>query len=302
MWRTIADVSELAKDEPALYALSGFDGVHRAHQQLVRRARELADAAGARLVLATWWPPLAEDPAAPRLLTTRAERADLLRALAGDATLLDLDLPAASAGILPGEIAERLMRHPRITAIVTPAELAAHLVVLPGVRVIIHEEGEEPVTAARVRHRLERGDVASAARLLGRSYALSGVVVQGDRRGRELGFPTANLRVDPLKLIPADGIYVVRTRVEGEAGMEDVEYGGAASIGVRPTFGAGKPRLVEVHVLDAQPDLYGRTLVVEFVAWIRAEERFDGVEALIARMRADVAQARAVLEGAAVSH
>ncbi len=294
MWRTVAAVSELAQDEPALFALSGFDGVHRAHQRLIHRARELADRSGARLVLATSWPPLPDDDAAvaPELLTTRAERADLLRAVAADATLLDLTLPAASAGILPDVLVEQLARSPRPAGIVALPRLAAQLPPLAGVPLTTLEEGEEPITAARIRDRLECGDVASATRLLGRPYMVSGEVVPGDRRGRALGFPTANLRVDSQKLIPANGIYVVRVRVEDEAGME---YGGAASIGVRPTFGAGKPRLVEVHVLDAQPDLYGRTLVVEFVARLRAEERFDGVQALVAQMRADVAQARAVL-------
>jgi riboflavin kinase/FMN adenylyltransferase len=301
MGRTIADVSELAQHAPAVFALSGFDGVHRAHQQLIHRARELADGAGAQLVLATCWPPLADDdPAAPptsEWLTTRAERAALLRALAGDATLLDLDLPPAAAGFLPEALVERLPQRPRIAALVVPAHLATYLAARSAVPVIACEEGDELVTAARIRDLLEHGDVAAAARLLGRPYVVRGEVVEGDRRGRELGFPTANLRVDPVKLIPANGIYVVRARVEGEAA---VEYGGAASIGVRPTFGAGQPRLMEVHVLDARPDLYGRTLAVEFVTRLRAEERFDGVPALVAQMRADVAQARAVLAGASV--
>jgi riboflavin kinase/FMN adenylyltransferase len=292
-------VSELAQDAPMVLALSGFDGVHRGHQRLIHRARELAEAAAAHLVLATCWPPLAEDdpaaPSAPPWLTTRAERADLLGALAGDATLLDLDPPPAAAGFLPEALVDRLARHPRITALVAPEHLAVYLAARSAVPVVGCEEGDEPVTAARIHDLLERGDVAAAARLLGRPYVVRGEVVTGDRRGRELGFPTANLRVDPVKLIPANGIYAVRARVEGEAA---VEYGGAASIGVRPTFGAGQPRLVEVHVLDAQRDLYGRTLAAEFVARLRAEERFDSVPALVAQMWADVAQARAVLAGA----
>jgi riboflavin kinase/FMN adenylyltransferase len=293
MWRTVADVSELAQDRPVVFALSAFDGVHRAHQELVRRARERADAAGAELVVATWWPPLPADPAGtpPHLLTTRAERTSLLRALAGDATLLDVTLPPDAAGILPETITDCLARRPWIAGIVTHHHLAARLA-YPDVRVVALEEDDQPITAARIRDLLERGDVAMAGRLLGRPYAVSGVVVQGDQRGRELGFPTANLRVDPVKLIPANGIYVVWVRVEGGPAMA---YGGAASIGVRPTFGAGGPRLMEVHVLDAQPNLYGRTLVVDFVARLRAEERFDGVEALVAQMHADVARARAVL-------
>jgi riboflavin kinase/FMN adenylyltransferase len=302
MWRTVSDVSELAQDAPVMFALSGFDGVHREHQRLIHRARELADAAGAALVLATCWPPLPSDTAGapPYLLTTREERAGLLRALAVDATLLDLTLPPAAAGKLPDTMAAHLARHPHVAGIVAATDLAARLTelratcvpALPDVYAVDMREDNQPSTAVRIRDLLERGDVAMAERLLARPYVVSGVVIEGDKRGRELGFPTANLRVDPVKLIPANGIYVVRARVDGEPGTE---YGGAASIGVRPTFGVGKPRLVEVHVLDAQPNLYGRTVVVEFVARLRAEERFDGVEALVAQMRADVAQARAVL-------
>ncbi|HEV2238059.1 MAG TPA: riboflavin kinase, partial [Ktedonobacterales bacterium] len=191
----------------------------------------------------------------------------------------------------------RLARRVPIAAIVAPPHVAARLA-RPDVEAVTEEEDDQPITAARIRDLLERGDVTMAERLLGRPYVVSGVVVRGDQRGRELGFPTANLAVDPLKLIPANGIYVVRARVAGEPAadsLDSLEYGGAASIGVRPTFGAGKPRLVEVHVLDAQPNLYGRTLRVAFVARLRAEERFDGVAALVAQMRADVARARAVL-------
>lgn len=298
MWRTVSDVRDLAQGGPVVIGLSGFDGVHRQHQRLVLRARELALAAGAELVLATWWPPLPSDTAGsapPHLLTTRAERATLLRALAGDATLLDLTLPGDAAGFLPEEIAERVARSRPVVAMVAEADLAARLKEPPDLRVVEPLADDQPITARRIRDLLEAGDVAGAELLLGRPYTLSGVVVEGDKRGRELGFPTANLAVDSLKLIPANGIYVARARVEGEPGME---YGGAASVGVRPTFGEGKPRLVEVHVLDAQPNLYGRTLVVEFVARLRAEERFDGVAALVAQMRADVAQARAVLAAA----
>src|SRR5438270_5233564 len=139
MWRTIADVSELAQDVPALFALSGFDGVHHAHQRLIQRARELADDAGAQLVLATCWPPLPDEPDAPlpsRVLTTRVERADLLRALAGDAALLDLDLPPAAAGFLPSFLVQRVARHSRVTVLVARAELAAALEARPGMLVI----------------------------------------------------------------------------------------------------------------------------------------------------------------------
>jgi riboflavin kinase / FMN adenylyltransferase len=300
MWHVIADASELAPDEPAVFALSEFDGVHRAHQDLVHRAVELASDLGTRLVLATCWPPVAGE-LTTHLLTTRKERADLLHALAGDATLLDCALPTDSTDDVLDAIAACVARAPRIAGVVTDPSLAARLEarrpqLVAETRWLAILTGSEPSGAARIRALLGAGDVRAAERLLGRPYALSGVVVEGDRRGRELGFPTANLRVDPLKLIPSNGIYVVRARVAGAA------YGGAASIGVRPTFGTDGPRLVEVHVLDEQPNLYGRTLEVEFVERLRAEERFDSVDALVAQMRADVARAREVLAAAPAAH
>jgi riboflavin kinase / FMN adenylyltransferase len=299
MWRVIADIGELDPDELVEIVLSGFDGVHRGHQRLIHRAEELASATHLRLVLATCWPPLAGDPAG-QLLTTRAERADLLRTLASDATLLEGTLPDSTAGgELDGVIAS-IERVDCVIGVVTNRFLAAQLARRPEFMmetlvVGVEQEGT-PISAANIRALLLAGDVQAAEQQLGRPYALSGVVVQGDRRGRELGFPTANLRVDPVKLIPANGIYAVRARVAG------AEYGGAASIGVRPQFGAGGPRLVEVYLLDAQPDLYGQTLEVEFVSWLRAEERFESVEALVAQMHADVARAREVLAATPVAH
>jgi len=152
-----------------------------------------------------------------------------------------------------------------------------------------HSPESERITTGSVRETLATGDVAHAAALLGRTYAVAGMVVSGDRRGRLLGFPTANLRIDPRKALPADGIYAVRARLPGEA---EAQRAAVVSLGVRPQFGSGKPRLVEVYLLDASLDLYGELLLVEFVARLRGEERFASVEALQEQMARDVAGAR----------
>jgi riboflavin kinase/FMN adenylyltransferase len=131
------------------------------------------------------------------------------------------------------------------------------------------------------------GSVASAARLLGRPYSVPGEVVRGDQVGRQLGFPTANVRTAPDRLLPADGVYVARLRPEGGE-----EIPAVANLGVRPTRG-GRQRLLEVHALDWEGDLYGHTVRVEFLDRLRDEQRFPDLEALKAQIGRDVEAARA---------
>jgi riboflavin kinase / FMN adenylyltransferase len=136
------------------------------------------------------------------------------------------------------------------------------------------------------------GDVAQAAWLLGRPHALTGEVIHGAKRGRQLGYPTANLDIPPDMAIPAYGIYAVRCQLGDERLL------GVASIGVRPTFDNGA-RSVEVYILDFDRDIYGQVLHAEFIARLRAEMKFPSVEALIEQMGRDVAEGRTILERAA---
>jgi len=144
-----------------------------------------------------------------------------------------------------------------------------------------------PVTSTRIRALLAEGRVAEAARLLGRPYGFTALVVGGDRVGRTLGFPTANLRLHDEQQVPAHGIYAVWARVAGEPAWRM----GAMSVGTRPTFGGGL-RTLEVYLLDFEGDLYGRDLTVAFAEWLRPEQAFPGPEALVRAMRADVDAAR----------
>jgi riboflavin kinase / FMN adenylyltransferase len=148
-------------------------------------------------------------------------------------------------------------------------------------------EGSEPVSSSAIRACLEVGDVATANRLLGYRWFVRAEVRHGDKRGRVLGYPTANMRLpDDCRL--RHGIYAVRASVDGR--MID----GVASFGRRPTFDNGAP-LLETHLFDFSGDLYGRTIDVELVGWIRGEERFDSIEALVARMDQDSLEARRML-------
>ena len=144
------------------------------------------------------------------------------------------------------------------------------------------------VSSTRVRELIAQGEIDEATRLLGRSPSVRGRVIEGDRRGRALGFPTANLAIAERRLIPADGIYAVRVRIG------DAWFGGAANIGIRPTFDKGQ-RLVEVYVLDFDDDLYDQVIEVQFVKRLRAEMKFESVDALVEQMKRDVEEARVVL-------
>jgi riboflavin kinase/FMN adenylyltransferase len=145
----------------------------------------------------------------------------------------------------------------------------------------------EAIHSADTRRALEEGDVTRARALLGHDYFVTGEVVHGQKLGRELGFPTANLILDPACRLRY-GIYAVRMMVDG------VMQNGVASWGRRPTVDNGPPWL-EIHLLDFKGDLYGKEVEVRFVSWLRPEEKFDGLEALVAQIEKDVAQARAIL-------
>ncbi len=152
------------------------------------------------------------------------------------------------------------------------------------------------VRSRRIRQTITQGDVTTGNQLLGRTFYLSGKVVVGDRRGRQLGFPTANLSIAPNMMLPGDGIYATWAVIDG------VRHPSATSIGIRPTFGLSE-RLVEVYVIDFGADLYGQTVGVEFVKKLRNQETFSSIEALVEQVEQDVADARLVLardEGAPV--
>jgi riboflavin kinase/FMN adenylyltransferase len=292
-------------------AVGVFDGVHLGHLAILGRARMRA--AGQPLVVVSFEPHpdvvLRKTFEAPAPLTPYAEKRARLLASGVDRFEV-LPFTRELAALEPEVFVDRHLVepfHPRWLVVGenfalgrgrsgTPARLAqigrARGFEVDPVPLLELEGG--PVTSTRIRGLISEGRVAEAARLLGRCYSLSGVVVRGDAIGRTLGFPTANLRLHEEQLVPALGIYAVRCRIEGESEWRPA----AMSIGVRPTFG-GQVRTLEVHLLDWSGDLVGRTLVVELVDWLREEKRFESTEALIAAMREDVAETRRRLEAAA---
>ena len=152
----------------------------------------------------------------------------------------------------------------------------------------------EIVSSTRIRAMVQSGDVGCARRFLGRYYALAGTVIEGAHRGRELGWPTANIRLPQDRVIPSDGVYAVQTVWKGRV-IESVAY-----VGTRPTFDAGE-RLLEVYLLDEQPKLYGEDIAVLFVERLRGDQVFDSPDALSQQIDVDVRHARGILKAAALS-
>jgi riboflavin kinase/FMN adenylyltransferase len=295
------------------------DGVHLGHVALLARARELAARHAARVVALTFDPhPLAllAPSRVPDALTTIERRVELLRrAGADDVVVARFDERYAQLGadaFVEHELVERLSA----CAVVIGADFRfgqgrsgdPSFLRACGERYgfevavveAIASSTVERISSTAIREALRGGAVEEAARLLGRLHELEGVVVEGHRRGRTIGFPTANLEGTRV-LLPRDGVYAVVARVlrDGRALDEERPMAGMLNLGTRPTFAAG--RSVEAHFFDVSRDLYGLTLRVGLVARLRDERRFDGVEALVTQLREDAAAARA-LAGPRAAH
>jgi riboflavin kinase/FMN adenylyltransferase len=279
-----------------------FNGVHRGHLAMLRQAADIARRERLPLVVALLWPNLGEYGAAQEpCLSLLGERIELLRATGLVDEALVVSHAPDTGPLTSDEALDRAGEWYDLRTLLLAQGEPFHDTLLQGavkrgwqVTTLEHSPESKRITSGSVREALWRGDVTRAAALLGRPYSVAGLVVGGDRRGRLLGFPTANLRIDQRKTLPADGIYATRARLPGET---EARRPSVVSLGVRPQFGSGKPRLVEVYAMDAALDLYGEPLLVEFVARLRGEERFASVEALQEQMARDVAGARRALSG-----
>ena len=303
-----------ARTAGAVVTIGAYDGVHLGHQAVLRLVRELADARGFEAALVTFDRHPAEvvrPESAPRLLTTLEQRLELLDAT-GD---LDLCWVLTFDEARSKEPAEDFVREVLVEGIGARlvvvgadfhfghrrggnvpllermgAELGFEVLGL-GLVAVEGEASGVPYSSTRIRELLAKGDVAEAARLLGRPHEVRGVVERGDQRGAEhLGMPTANLTVPERICLPADGVYAGTFVAEDE-----VERPAAISVGTRPTFYEDGDVLVEAYVLDFDGDLYGQRVKVRFREWVRGQERFDSTEALVEQMNADVEATRRIL-------
>ncbi|HEY9723643.1 MAG TPA: bifunctional riboflavin kinase/FAD synthetase [Oscillatoriaceae cyanobacterium] len=291
---------------PTVIAIGQFDGLHQGHQRVIACAQRLADALGVSASVFTFIEHprtiLRPDRPVPQLTPwpeklARLEKIGLDSCVAAHFTpdLAALAPEAFVTRILVGQLHARgvvtgFNFHFGHKAAGNPEVLKA-LGDQHGfpVHVVQPIEGEGAVvSSSRIRELLATGQLAEANALLGYDYTLSGKVVHGDQRGRQIGFPTANLEVAPDKLLPAFGVYACWVRIG------DRRYAGVVNIGQRPTFNPPK-LMIEAHVFDFAGDLYGQTLELSLVARLRAEQAFPSIEALVEQIRADCRQARGIL-------
>lgn len=290
----------------AVIALGNFDGFHRGHQQVVGAAVDWARSEGRPAIVATFDPhPVRffKPDAAPFRLTTLDQRQELFAAAGADAMLVfsfDAALAATTAEQFVGDL---LARQLGAAAVVTGADFTfgkgrggnvavlARLGVEAGIaaRAIqpVSEDGEV-VSSSRIREALQAGDCGTATHLLTRPFAVRGTVQHGDKVGRTIGFPTANVDMGAY-LRPRYGIYAVTATLPGGRTVH-----GAANLGVRPHFDPPK-ELLEPHFFDFDGDLYGQEIEVEFHHFLRGEAKFDSLEALSAQIEADCTKARKLL-------
>ncbi len=299
------DGAQLATLRGGVAAIGNFDGVHRGHRAVVEAAVARARALNAPAVAVTFEPHprvVLQPGAAMFRLTDERAKLRLLAATGLDGALV-LTFDAAFANLTAQQFIERVLVgrlairgaaigfdfHFGRARQGSPAFLAAageRLGFSVETAPPLEDEGR-PVSSSSIRAALSEGRVVEAAELLGYPWFVRAEVVAGDRRGRALGFPTANLRLDPACALK-HGIYAVRVKLDGSL------HDGVASFGTRPTFDDGAP-LLEVHLFDFVGDLYGRELDVAFIGWIRPELKFDTVEALVRRMDEDSRRARDAL-------
>lgn len=297
----------------SVLTIGAYDGVHLGHQAIIAEVRRLAADFGAHSVVVTFdrHPASVVRPeSAPQLLTDLDQKLELLAATGVDATVL-VRFDEQQSHESPQSFVERVLvgclgaqrivvgedfhfgRH-REGNVSLLREMGVHhdFDVEPLTLVQRPDDVDEPISSTAIRRAMAGGQVELAHRLLGRPYQARGVVMQGDQRGRQLGFPTANVSVPGSICLPADGVYAGwYERSDGS------RHACAINLGRRPTFYEHADRsLLEAHLIDFADDLYGETAHVQFTHFLRSERKFDGIDALIAQLKQDVDHARTVLE------
>lgn len=294
---------------PSVVAIGKFDGVHLGHVAMIARARDIADQRGLVSTVVTFdrHPRSVIDPKfAPVDITGMERRVDLIEATGADVTLV-LPFTEDLARLEPQQfVREILINRLHAEAVVVGSDfrfghdavgttdMLTELGHEMGFDVVVMDDvlldGDRRVSSSWVREALAEGDCPQATRLLNRHHAIRGEVVHGEARGREMGYPTANMSQASSGLIPADGVYA------GYLIDEDgTRYGAGISVGTNPTFQGIRNRVVEAHCFDQKLDLYGHIVIIEFVQRLRGMVAFDGVDALVAQMNADEVQIREIL-------
>ena len=289
-------------------AIGFFDGLHKGHQAVIAEAKKKAEELGIRSAVMTFDPHpshlFGDGDKKVGYITQYPEKARLLDTMGID-TLFIVTFDWALASLSPKQFVDIFMKGLRIKHVTagfdytfgskgagTMEQMATLADGAFGTTVIDKvTDHAEKVSSTRIRQLLVEGNVEETASLLGRPFRTVGIVVHGEKRGRLLGFPTANVLPEPDTVLPANGVYAVRFTTDG------ITRNGVCSVGVKPTFHeSGIPPIVEVNVLDFDGDLYGKEVAVDWIKHLRAEEKFDSVDALIEQMVIDKQQARDTLE------
>jgi riboflavin kinase/FMN adenylyltransferase len=321
-------VTTVSGNAPIAITIGNFDGIHRGHQRLLHELAAVAQASGCAPVMVTFSPHtlLVVRPAIQlECLTTLEEKLALAQRYGQVADNIVVHFTPEVAALTANEFLDELRAHFNIQAMVVGTNFSLghkrmgdiaflqrygqehHILIRP---IEMEETSRTPertrISSTRIRSLVSEGRITEANELLGHPVVVSGVVSKGDQRGRLLGFPTANLLPEPHKLLPANGVYTARVRIEKPAESDATanipvsyddqqkEWSSVVNIGVRPTFG-GQQRIVEAHILDAQLDLYDQRISIDFIARLRNEQRFNGIEALKTQIAADAQQARQLL-------
>jgi riboflavin kinase/FMN adenylyltransferase len=305
----VTSLEDLRLTQPSCLTIGAFDGVHRGHQALIGDMARRAHAAGRAAVVLTFYPHPSVVLRGRRpafYISTPEEKAEQLSTLGVDAVVTH-PFNQDVANITAADFVTRLVEHARLSELWCGADFAlGHN--RQGDVPFLRAEGErrgftvnvvdpvlidgEIISSSRIRQALRDGAVEAVARYLGRPFRLPGAVVEGAGRGRSLGIPTANLAIWEERAFPAVGVYACRAHHAGGV------HPAVANIGYRPTFDGSETRTrptIEAHLLDFSGDLYGATIALEFVARLRAEMKFPGIEALVAQIRRDIAEARQIL-------
>lgn len=293
--------------EGSWVTIGSFDGVHLGHQAIIRRLVEGAHSQGLPAVVITFFPhpsKVLKGNGRPFYLTTPEQRADILGGLQVDLAVT-LPFNKELAALTADEFIGLLSKHLNLKRLLVGHDFALghgregnfEVLGVLGQKYHYVLEGLSPllvagelVSSSRIRELISQGNVVRASEYLGRRYALEGKVVPGDGRGRTIGIPTANLEIWEEQLLPARGVYATIARTDS------TEVSSVTNIGFRPTFDNQSPQpKVETHLLNFNRDLYGTNLHVEFVEFLRAEQRFPSVQALVNQIQTDIKHAREVI-------
>ncbi|HEX7394698.1 MAG TPA: bifunctional riboflavin kinase/FAD synthetase [Anaerolineaceae bacterium] len=293
--------------EGSWVTIGSFDGVHLGHQAIIRRLVDGAHAQGLLAVIITFFPhpsKVLRGNGSPFYLTTPEERAEILAGLQVDLAVT-LPFNKELASLTADEFIRLLSEHLNLKRLLVGHDFAlgrgreGNFEVLGKLGQKYHYllEGQSPllvagelVSSSRIRELISQGNVARAAEYLGRRFAVEGKVVPGDGRGRTIGIPTANLEIWGELLLPARGVYATLAHIGS------IEIPSVTNIGIRPTFENQSPQLrVETHLLNFNRDLYGTILQLEFIDFLRPEQRFPSVQALVGQIQTDIKHAREVI-------